>query len=104
MSVPTDNDGGRLSPMNDPAVAVPGVTAVLGLWGLLTGRRLGAWPGWTLDGRGIRMVGAYNFLTSILVIAVALNRHDAIAFLLYASLSLVLVVTLQIATNRRAAT
>ena len=85
-------------------MAVAGVTSVLGLWGVLIGLRLGAWPGWTLDGRGIRMVGAYNFLTSVLVIAVALNHRDAIAFLLYASLSLVLMVALQIPSNRSAAT
>jgi hypothetical protein len=89
--------------MNDPVVAIAGVTAVLGLWGLMTGRRLAAWPGWILDGRGIRMVGAYNLLTSVPVIALALTHHDAIAFLVYAILSLVLVVTLQIRSNRRAA-
>jgi hypothetical protein len=49
------------------------------------------------------MVGAYELLTSTLVIAVALNHHDAIAFLIYAVLSLVLFVTLQIRSNRRAA-
>jgi hypothetical protein len=49
------------------------------------------------------MVGAYQVLTSILVIAVALNHHDFIAFLIYAVLSLILLVTLQIRSNRRAA-
>jgi hypothetical protein len=49
------------------------------------------------------MVGAYELLTSVLVIAVALTHPDFIAFLIYAVLSLVLVVTLQIVSNRRAA-
>jgi hypothetical protein len=89
--------------MNDPMVGLAGVWAVLGLWGVVTGRRLLAWPGWALDGRAIRTVGAYELLTSILVIAVALNHHDFIAFLLYALLSLVLFVTLQVVSNRRAA-
>jgi hypothetical protein len=49
------------------------------------------------------MVGAYELLTSLLVIAVALTHHEAIAFLIYAILSLALVVTLQIRGNRSAA-
>lgn len=90
--------------MNDPVVAIAGVSAVLGLWALLTGRGLGAWPGWALHGRSFRMAGAYTLLMSVLVIAVALNRHDGIAFLIYAVLSLALVVTLQVIANRQQAT
>jgi hypothetical protein len=89
--------------MNGPVVGLAAAWATLGLWGVLTGRRLLSWPGWALDSRAIRMVGAYEVLTSILVIAVALNHHDFIAFVIYALLSLVLFVTLQIVSNRRAA-
>jgi hypothetical protein len=49
------------------------------------------------------MVGAYELLTSLVVISVALNHHDFIAFLIYAVLSLILFATLQIVRNRRAA-
>lgn len=89
--------------MSDPMVGLAAAWATLGLWGALTGRRLLAWPGWGLDARAIRIVGAYQVLTSILVIAVALSHHDFIAFLIYAVLSLALAVTLQIRSNRRAA-
>jgi hypothetical protein len=89
--------------MNGPVVGLAAAWATLGLWGVLTGRRLLAWPGWALDGRAIRLVGAYELLTSLVVIGVALNHHDFIAFLIYAVLSLVLVVTLQVRSNRRAA-
>jgi hypothetical protein len=89
--------------MNDPVVGLAAAWATLGLWGVLTGRRLLAWPGWALDGRAIRMVGAYELLTGFVVIAVALTHHDFIAFLIYAVLSLILFLTLQIVSNRRAA-
>jgi urea transporter len=54
---------------------------------------------WTCipDGR------AYTLATSVLAIAIALTHHDAIAFLTYALLSLVLVVVVQMLRDRRQA-
>lgn len=89
--------------MSDPMIGIAGVTAVFGLWALLTGRGLGAWPGWGLRGRAFRLAGAYTLATSVLAIALALTHHDAIAFLTYAVLSLVLVVLVQLLRDRRQA-
>jgi hypothetical protein len=90
--------------MSDPMIAIAGVSAVLSLWALITGRGLGAWPGWVLKGRAFRLAAAYTFVISVLAIALALTHHDGIAFVTYAVLTLVLVVAIQVIGNRRQAT
>jgi hypothetical protein len=89
--------------MNDPMVAIAGVTGVLGLWTLLVGRPFRNWPYMALDTRTFRLTGAYSVVVSLVVIALALGHHDGIAFLTYAALSLLLVVTTQVLSNRKQA-
>jgi len=50
-----------------------------------------------------RMAAAYTLLPSLLVIAIAVTHHDAIAFLIYAILCLALALVVQVARNRRQA-
>jgi hypothetical protein len=91
---------GAPSPI-DPLVVFGIATAGGGLWVLLTGRRLRDWPRWPFEGRALRLAGAYCLAGSLLVVALAVNRLDGFAFLLYALLALALAATTQVVRSRR---
>jgi len=96
---------GAFGPINplvvSPFVVIPIATAALGLWVLLTGRRLRDWPRWPFEGRAFRLAGAYCLVGSLLVVALAVTRNVGFAFLLYALLALALAATTQVVRIRR---
>jgi hypothetical protein len=91
---------GAPGPIN-PLVVFPIATAGVGLWVLLTGRRLRDWPRWPFEGRALRLAGAYCLAGSLLVVALAVTRNDGFAFLLFALLALALAATTQVVRSRR---
>jgi hypothetical protein len=96
---------GAFGPINplvvSPLVVLGIATAGVGLWVLLTGRRLRDWPRWPFEGRALRLAGAYCLAGSLLVVALAVTRNDGFAFLLYALLALALAATTQVVRSRR---
>jgi hypothetical protein len=91
---------GAAGPFN-PLVVIAIATAGMGLWVLLTGRRLHDWPRWPFEGRALRLAGAYCLVGDLLVVALAVNRLDGLAFLLGALLALALAATTQVVHSRR---
>jgi len=91
---------GAPGPIN-PLVVFPIATAGVGLWVLLTGRRLRDWPRWPFEGRALRLAGAYCLAGSLLVVALAVTRNNGFAFLLFALLALALAATTQVVRSRR---
>jgi hypothetical protein len=96
---------GASSPINAlvgyPFVVFPIATAGMGLWVLLTGRRLRDWPRWPFEGRALRLAGAYCLVGDLLVVALAMTRNVGLAFLLGALLALALAATTQVVRSRR---
>ena len=50
----------------NPFIVIPIATAGVGLWVLVTGSRLHDWPGWPVEGRALRLTGAYCLASSLL--------------------------------------
>jgi hypothetical protein len=97
-----DGASGPINPLVvSPLVVIAIATAGVGLWVLLTGRRLRDWPRWPFEGRALRLAGAYCLAGSLLVVALAVTRNDGFAFLLYALLALALAATTQVVRIRR---
>jgi hypothetical protein len=97
-----DGAAGPFNPLVvSPLVVIAIATATMGLWVLLTGRRLRDWPRWPFEGRALRLAGAYCLVGDLLVVALAVNRLDGFAFLLFALLSLALAATTQVVRTRR---
>lgn len=97
-----DGAAGPFNPLVvSPLVVIAIATAGIGLWVLLTGRRLRDWPRWPFEGRALRLAGAYCLVGDLLVVALAVNRLDGFAFLLFALLSLALAATTQVVRSRR---
>jgi hypothetical protein len=96
---------GAFGPINplvvSPLVVLGIATAGVGLWVLLTGRRLRDWPHWPFEGRALRLAGAYCLVGALLVVALAVTRNDGFAFMLYALLALALAATTQVVRSRR---
>jgi vacuolar-type H+-ATPase subunit I/STV1 len=76
-------------------------TAVVGLWVVVTGRRLHNWPGWPFDGRALRLAGAYCLLGSLFVVGLTLTGNEGFAFLIYAGLALTLAATTRVVRTRK---
>jgi hypothetical protein len=87
--------------MDNPLVLFPTATAGLGLWVLLTGRPLRAWPRWPWKGNALRLAGAYCLGSSLLVVALAMTQNDGFAFVVYAVMALALFATIQAGRTRR---
>jgi hypothetical protein len=97
-----DGAAGPFNPLVvSPLVVIAIATAGMGLGVLLTGRRLRDWPRWPFEGRALRLAGAYCLVGDLLVVALAVNRLDGFAFLLYALLALALAATTQVVRSRR---
>ena len=97
-----DGAAGPFNPLVvSPLVVIAIATAGMGLWVLLTGRRLHDWPRWPFEGRALRLAGAYCLVGDLLVVALAVNRLDGLAFLLGALLALALAATTQVVHSRR---
>jgi hypothetical protein len=97
-----DGAAGPFNPLVvSPLVVIAIATAGMGLRVLLTGRRLRDWPRWPFEGRALRLAGAYCLVGDLLVVALAVNRLDGFAFLLYALLALALAATTQVVRSRR---
>jgi hypothetical protein len=97
-----DGAAGPFNPLVvSPLVVIAIATSVMGLWVLLTGRRLRDWPRWPFEGRALRLAGAYCLVGDLLVVALAVNRLDGFAFLLFGLLSLALAATTQVVRSRR---
>jgi len=96
---------GAAGPINSlagsPFVVLGIATAGVGLWILLTGRRVRNWPRWPFEGRALRLAGAYCLAGGLLVVALAMTRNVGFAFLLYALLALALAATTQVVRIRR---
>jgi hypothetical protein len=90
---------GAPSAINMPAVLAV-ATAALGLWVVVTGRRLHNWPGWPGERRALRLAGAYCLLGSLFVVGLALTGNEGFAFLIYAGLALTLAAATRIVRSR----
>ena len=75
-------------------------TAAVGLWVVVTGRRLHNWPGWPGERRALRLAGAYCLLGSLVVVGLALTGNEGFAFLIYAGLALTLAAATQVVRSR----
>jgi hypothetical protein len=91
---------GAASPINVLAMFAV-ATAALGLWVVVTGRRLHNWPGWPVDGRALRLAGAYDLLGSLIVVGLALTGNEGFAFLIYAGLALTLAAATRVVRSRK---
>ena len=91
---------GAPGPINMLAV-IAVATAALGLWVVVTGRRLHNWPGWPVDGRALRLAGAYDLLGSLFVVGLALTGNEGFAFLIYAGLALTLAAATRVVRSRK---
>jgi hypothetical protein len=69
--------------MVDPLAWIATATAALGIWTLATGRPLRGLPRWPLSTPSLRLFGAYEAGTSLLVVVLAVTHNDGIAFLTY---------------------
>jgi hypothetical protein len=83
------------------AIAVLAVaTAAVGLWVVVTGRRLHNWPGWPGERRALRLAGAYCLFGSLGVVGLALTGNEGFAFLIYAGLALTLAAATRVVRSR----
>jgi hypothetical protein len=83
------------------ALAVIAVaSAAVGLWVVVTGRRLHNWPGWPGERRAFRLAGGYSLLGSLFVVGLALTGNEGFAFLIYAGLALTLAVATRVVRSR----
>lgn len=97
-----DGASGPINPLVVSSFLVVALaTAGMGLWVLLTGRRLRDWPRWPFEGRALRLAGAYCLVGALLVVALAVTRNDGFAFMLFALLALALAATTQVVRSRR---
>lgn len=85
--------------INMLAVAAVATSAV-GLWVVVTGRRLHNWPGWPGERRALRFAGAYCLLGSLFVVGLALTGNEGFAFLIYAGLALILAAATRVVRSR----
>ena len=76
-------------------------TAAVGLWLVVTGRRVHDWPGWPFGGRALRLAGAYCLLGSLFVVGLALTGNEGFAFVIYAGLALTLAATTRVVRSRK---
>jgi uncharacterized membrane protein (UPF0136 family) len=75
-------------------------TAAVGLWVVVTGRRLHNWPGWPGERRALQLAGAYCLLGSLGVVGLALTGNEGFAFLIYAGLALTLAAATRVVRSR----
>ena len=75
-------------------------SAAVGLWVVVTGRRLHNWPGWPGERRALRLAGAYCLLGSLFVVGLALTGNEGFAFLIYAGLALTLAAATRVVRSR----
>jgi hypothetical protein len=78
------------------------ITGLIGLWTFATGRPVLGVQHWPLEGRALRMVGAYTAAECVLVLIVAGTRGDGTAFIVFAVGSLVIGATVQLARRQQA--
>jgi hypothetical protein len=90
--------------MVDPITILAAISGGIGLWILVTGRDFRGYPKWPFKGKTLRVVGAYDLLGSLVVIALAQAGNKGFAFLTYAVLSLALVVVVTVVPKLKSGT